>query len=367
MLDMNGKKKLKLHFMENSPLEALLLKDPSSDYIKANKLMKEMFNLDDEMTFSDMLNRITDDPDKQITLIEYLEKVLKGADVKPVVFQSSNCSYFFFGTYDEKSDVIILHARDITQLQHLNYQIKDYTEGLVTHTVGLEMSQRELEKRNLELQDELRSRQLAEELLNQSLDNQRRIIDEMIKTISLMGILKDPYTGTHQQRVANLSKKIAEEMELHHEQVQGIYVAAMLHDIGKISIPSEILSKPGKISYEEQLLIKTHPRISYDILKEIEFPWPVARTAYQHHEKLDGSGYPAGLTANDIILEARIIGVADVVEAISSHRPYREGLGIDFALEEINKHKGTKYDENTVEICVKVFREKKFSFDEEAA
>jgi HD-GYP domain-containing protein (c-di-GMP phosphodiesterase class II) len=136
-----------------------------------------------------------------------------------------------------------------------------------------------------------------------------------------------------------------------------------VHDIGKIAVPAEILSKPGKISPTEFNIIKIHPRTGYDILKDIEFPWPVAQAVLQHHERLDGSGYPSGLTGGDIIPEAKILAVADVVEAMASHRPYRPSLGIDQALEEITRNKGILYDPEMVDICVRLFREEGFTFE----
>ncbi len=149
------------------------------------------------------------------------------------------------------------------------------------------------------------------------------------------------------------------------EQAEGIRVAGLVHDIGKIAVPIEILSKPGKISEHEFSIIKTHPQIAYDILKKIEFPWPVAETVLQHHERLDGTGYPQGLTGNEIIPEAKILSVADVVEAMYSHRPYRPAMGIDKALGEIMQNRGILYDSDVVDACLKLFREKKFKFEDE--
>jgi putative nucleotidyltransferase with HDIG domain len=162
--------------------------------------------------------------------------------------------------------------------------------------------------------------------------------------------------------VAQLSCAIAQEMGLTEEQIEGINVAGVLHDIGKISIPAEILSKPGKLAEIEFLMIKAHPQVGFEILKNIEFPWPVAQITLQHHERMDGSGYPLGLSGEDILLEARILGVADVVEAISSHRPYRPSIGIGIALEEIINKRGALYDFNVAEVCLRLFYEKGFKF-----
>jgi HD-GYP domain-containing protein (c-di-GMP phosphodiesterase class II) len=151
-------------------------------------------------------------------------------------------------------------------------------------------------------------------------------------------------------------------MGLKEDQIEGIHVAGVLHDIGKISVPAEILSKPGNLTEIEFSLIKAHPKIGYEILKNIEFPWPVAQITLQHHERMDGSGYPSGLSGEETLLEARILGVADVIEAISSHRPYRPGIGMGKALQEISKNKGVLYDPNIADMALKLFYEKGFKF-----
>jgi putative nucleotidyltransferase with HDIG domain len=185
-----------------------------------------------------------------------------------------------------------------------------------------------------------------------------QVMDAVLKVFQL----KDPYTAAHQKKVALLSSAIAKEMNLSEGQIESIYIAAMIHDIGKISVPSEILSKPDSINEAEYTLIKNHPEIAFETLKDIESPWQTTEIIIQHHERLDGSGYPFGLTNEDIIIEAKILGVADVIEAMSSHRPYRPSLGIDHALEEIVKNKGKLYDPKVVDACVSVFNEKNFNF-----
>ncbi|ATX79723.1 PAS domain S-box-containing protein/HDIG domain-containing protein [Mariprofundus aestuarium] len=172
---------------------------------------------------------------------------------------------------------------------------------------------------------------------------------------------RDPYTAGHQQRVAEIACAIAEEMGLDEGQIEGIRMGASIHDIGKIQTPAELLSKPTQLTKFEFQLIKEHTTIGYDILKDIKFPWPVADIAHQHHERVDGSGYPQGLKGDEICLEARIVAVADVVEAISSHRPYRAALGIDFALDEIKAKRGIFYDPEAVDACLKAYEDKRFS------
>jgi len=191
----------------------------------------------------------------------------------------------------------------------------------------------------------------------------QKTLEETIYALASAIEMRDPYTAGHQKRVTKLACAIAKEMGLSKEQIEGIHMAGLIHDIGKISIPSEILTKPGKLNDLEYSLIKTHPQAGYNILKGIEFPWPVAQIVLQHHERMDGSGYPQGLCGKDVLLEARILAVADVVEAMSSHRPYRPAYGIDKALEEISKNKGILYDPEVVNACLRLFNQKGFKFD----
>jgi len=174
---------------------------------------------------------------------------------------------------------------------------------------------------------------------------------------------RDPYTAGHQKRVAELAVAIASEMGLPIPQIEGIGMAAVIHDLGKIAVPAEILSKPTKLKKSEFAIIQDHPQSGYEILKTIDFPWPIARIVLEHHEKMDGTGYPNGLVGNNMLLESKILTVADVIEAMSSHRPYRPALGIDAALKEIEKNKGTCYDATVVDTCLSLFREKGFQLE----
>jgi len=186
----------------------------------------------------------------------------------------------------------------------------------------------------------------------------KKTMDAAIDTISKIVEAKDPYTAGHQQRVSLLATAIAKELNLSPDKVEEIRIASLIHDIGKISIPAEILSKSTTLSDIEFSLVKGHSQIGYDILKSIDFSYPVAQIVLQHHERLDGSGYPNNLKGDEILLEAKIIGVADIVEAMSSHRPYRPALGIDAALEEITKNKAILYDSKVVDACLKIFKKK---------
>jgi putative nucleotidyltransferase with HDIG domain len=194
-----------------------------------------------------------------------------------------------------------------------------------------------------------------------------RGLDHAIGAIASMVELRDPYTAGHQQRVAVLACAIATEMGLPESRTQGLRLAALVHDIGKVHIPAEILAKPSKLSDAEYDIIKGHPRAAWNVLREIEFPWPVAEIVYQHHEKLDGSGYPRGLKGDEILLEARILTVADQVEAMASHRPYRPSRGIYHALQEISRQNGIQLDKDSVAACMRLFMEKGFVLPDSVA
>lgn len=196
-----------------------------------------------------------------------------------------------------------------------------------------------------------------------SLDQLRQSLEATIHAMAVTVELRDPYTAGHQRRVADLAYAIALEMNLEESRLTGLRMASTIHDLGKISIPSEILTKPTKLTYIEFEIVKTHAQAGYDILKDIDFPWPIARIVHEHHERMDGSGYPNGLKGEDILLESKILTVADVVEAMVSHRPYRTALGVEPALAEIIKNRGILYDEDVVDICLKLFEEKRFSFE----
>ncbi|MBU0993313.1 MAG: response regulator [Proteobacteria bacterium] len=191
----------------------------------------------------------------------------------------------------------------------------------------------------------------------------QEMLQAAISVITLMAEIRDPYTAGHQQRVAALSIAIAKRMALPPDTVRAIELAGILHDIGKIRIPIAVINRPGDLLETEKELLKVHPKIGYDLLKTIPFPLPVADIVFQHHERMDGSGYPQGLKGDAIMLEARILAVADVTEAQSSFRPYRPALGLDAALAEIAAHSGKLYDAQVVTVCNAVFREDGFSFE----
>ena len=208
----------------------------------------------------------------------------------------------------------------------------------------------------------LRLRTEREKAVKEQEKSARQLHNSLIQAIQAMAMTvekRDPYTSGHQQRVAVIAVAIAEELGWDKQKIQGLELGTLIHDIGKIYVPAEILSRPGKLTKNEFDIIKTHSEVGYDIIKDIEFPWPVADMIVQHHERLDGSGYPKGLKGDEIIPEARIMAVADVVEAITSHRPYRPGLGIDVALDEIQKNRGNFYEPDVVDACVRLITEEK--------
>jgi PAS domain S-box-containing protein/putative nucleotidyltransferase with HDIG domain len=194
--------------------------------------------------------------------------------------------------------------------------------------------------------------------IENTLNDLRKALGGTIEAMALTVETRDPYTAGHQRRVSNLARGIATELGVSKAQIQGVRMAGVIHDIGKISVPGEILSKPGNISQNELGIIKEHPQVGYNILKTVDFPWPIAEIVLQHHERMDGSGYPNGISGENILLEARILAVADVVEAMASHRPYRAALGIDLALNEISKNRGSFYDPKVVDACLRLFKEK---------
>lgn len=213
--------------------------------------------------------------------------------------------------------------------------------------------------------DEHSERLRAEEKLRKTLAEMRKAMGGVIQAFIYTVESRDPYTAGHQQRVADLARSIASMMGLGSEQIEAVRMGGSIHDLGKIQVPAEILSKPGALTPLEYEMIKRHPKTGYEILKDVDFPWDIARIVLQHHERLDGSGYPDGISGEDIEVESRVMAVADVVEAMSSHRPYRPALGIDKALEEIVSRKGVAFDADAVDACVRLF-EGGYRFDDEA-
>ncbi|MCJ7771747.1 MAG: PAS domain-containing protein [Desulfobacterales bacterium] len=284
-------------------------------------------------------------------LLGYDRKVLLGKNDLDL-FPSEQAAHFIAkdrevldgeaGTIDIPEEPI-LTAKKAQRLLHTRKVRIQGADGKTKYLLGISEDITEQKQNQVKLQN--------------SLIKLHETIKGTIETIALIVETRDPYTAGHQTHVSDLAADIAIEMDLTKEQVEGIRMAGRIHDLGKIQVPAEILSKPGKISELEFELIKTHPRVGYDLLKDIEFPWPIAQMVHQHHEKMDGSGYPQGLKGNEIMIEARILVVSDIMEAMSSHRPYRPALGIKKALEQIGQDKGILLDPDVVDACLKLFKE----------
>ena len=236
-----------------------------------------------------------------------------------------------------------------TQCLEISYIPYRNSNGVVTHAIMAAHN--------------ITNRKMAEQELDKSYRNLQKTLEETVNALSALVEMRDPYTAGHQNRVARIARAIAQELGLSEDAVQGIWVASLIHDIGKVRVPADILSRPAHLSSAEFELIKEHPRTGYEILKKIDFPWPIAEIVLQHHERINGSGYPLGLKGDEILFASRIIGVADVVEAMTYHRPYREALGLDAALDEIKENKGILYDSDVVDACIKVFLEKGLALD----
>jgi putative nucleotidyltransferase with HDIG domain len=350
----------------------------------------EQENIDLDLTLcqdgSTVLKTIRDNPEESFAIIfidVHLSMGENGIDLAEKVRQIDQDIEIVLITGDDQIDLVDIRRR-IPPGNKLFYLLKPFNAQEICQFVTslsaqwqlekqLRMMHCELENRVVErteelmqathkLMDEIEARTHVEESLRQSLDNIQIIIKGTIQVIAKLLAMKDPYTANHQRRVAELANEIASEMELNKHDLEAINMACLIHDIGKISIPSEILSKPGRLSRLEFDLIKTHPHVGYSILKEIEFPWPIAQIVYQHHEYMDGSGYPQGLRGEEIDLLSRILTVADVVEAISSDRPYRPALGIEQSIHHIEEMRGICYDPEVVDICKYLFKEKNFEF-----
>ncbi len=251
--------------------------------------------------------------------------------------------------------------QELRRIGHISFETA--LVGRDSTILPIELSSRIIEYEGrtaaLSIARDITERKRAEEERKASFERLRRALEETVNALSSAVEMRDPYTAGHQHRVTNLACAIAKEMGLSKEQIEGIRMAGIIHDVGKIRVPAEILSWPGRLNDIDFNVIKTHPQVGYDIIKKIELPYSVAKIMLQHHERCNGSGYPGALKGDEILLEARILAVADVVEAMASHRPYRPALGIDKALEEISKNKGTLYDPLVVAACCKILSKKR--------
>ena len=323
----NAKDELQM-IMDSVPA-LIFYKDTEGRIIRANKILADSL----KMPIKDMIGKTTE----ELFPKEQAENMRK--DDKEVMI-SGKPKKNIIEPYDTPEGVRWVISDKIP------YRDK---KGKVTGIIGL-------------AKDVTAQRKSEQELL-QSYQKLKKNMDATLETISNIIEAKDPYTAGHQQRVSKLSIAIAKELHLSQDMIEGIRIASIIHDIGKIVLPTEILSKPSRLDDIEFSLVKRHSQMGHDILKTIDFSYPVAEIVLQHHERLNGSGYPNHLKGDEIFLEARILGVTDVVEAISSHRPYRAALGVDAALGEISKNKGILYDPKVVDTCIELFKEKGFKFE----
>jgi len=295
-------------------------------FITVNKAFARMAGYESPEELMDSIQDIrtqlyvrSEDRDRFLTTIEE-QGVVEGFEVE---FIKKDRSVFW----------VILNARTVTD-----------ENGKIIYNEGLA--------------EDITLRKQTEEQLRQSVESLKRATGTTIQVLVSALESKDPYTAGHQTKSANLACAIAREMGLDKTIIEGIRMAGIIHDIGKISVPAEILTKPSKLTDIEFLLVKEHAQSGYEMLKDVESPWPLAQMVYQHHERINGSGYPRNLKEDEIILEARILAVADVVEAMASHRPYRASLGIEAALAEIEKHRGILYDSVVADACLRLFKDK---------
>lgn len=300
------------------------------------------------------------DGNSRETSIKRINRILFGPPSSEVFFD-------LYIIHDEReADAAALVVKDVTgeclirqSLQQRRNEIHLLQQHLSEKNAQLTRSQEELRELNRGLEEAVESRTRE---LKESIELSQRLFSQTVNTLMFAMEKRDPYTVGHQQRVGTLAEAIGRELGLSEQVIDGIGVASRLHDIGKIYVPSEFLTKPLSLTEAEFNVIKTHSRVGFEILRDIEFPWPVATITLQHHEKCDGSGYPDGLKADEILLEAKIVTVADVVEAMATYRPYRFSSSIESALSEIETNSGLLYDADVVKTCVRLFREKGFKW-----
>ncbi len=311
-----------------------------------------------------------------------IKKVLSGAEKEFIIPKINRegsrniCFNLQLLNYKYNGRDCIAVIRDITEdintlrtLQQNRNEIVLLHKELLDKNAELDNANRELiksrdeaKKLNLELEEKVKLRTSE---LNESYELARRLFLQTVNSLTQALEMRDPYTVGHQLRVAKLAQAISRKLGLPQMTTEGIFISGQLHDIGKIYVPSEFLTKPGTLTEEEFNVIKTHPLMGFEIVKNIEFPWPVASILLQHHELLDGSGYPFGLENEQIRIEAKILCVADVLEAMSTDRPYRPSLGVQIAMNEIITFRGIRYDPQAVDACVELFRKEEFGWDDD--
>jgi putative two-component system response regulator len=300
---------------------------------------------------------ITQSPSTAISLLDEYPVDVVVADIKMPEMSGIELAHIIKARY--KADVIIMTGffEDFNYEDIVRQGASDFIQKPVRIAEFIARLKRVIAER--------RSRSDLKQALNDvklNLDKLRRAMEGIVEAISVTVEMRDPYTAGHQKRVADLACAIARDLQLSEDEIYGLRMASVIHDLGKITVPAEILSKPGQLSGLEYELIKSHVQAGYDILKQIDFPWPLADIILQHHERMDGSGYPNGLKQEEILLPARILSVSDVFETIASHRPYRPSLGVQRAMDEIRENRGKLYDSRVADVCLALIEEDRFQF-----
>lgn len=363
-------------FIENEQIMLLLdglndlayICDTDGNIVFVNKVFEKLTGCKPEAFYGKPFTSLFEEGDVRKVLDTYTRTVQGENPRYEVYFRNTKvvCEYKNSPLIDKRGNImgVMGIARDITLHKQREEELKVLKESLEKRVVEHSIK---LMKINEELTEEISDHKRIETEFKQSIEKLQRSLRVIIHILASTIELKDVYAADHQKRVTQLTRCIAEEMGLLKGRVDGLCLAATLHDIGKVSVPAKILGKVGRLTENELNVLKAHPRVGYDIVREIEFSHPVAQIVLQHHERIDGSGYPMRLTSKDILLEAKILGVADVVEAISFPRPYRSTFGLDSALEEISRNKGILYDFNVVHACLTIFHEKGFTFEHESS
>ncbi|MGA2367765.1 MAG: HD domain-containing phosphohydrolase [Dehalococcoidia bacterium] len=363
-----------------------LMKAGAYDYVMKDRLSRltsaveqALQNSEDRRRRSQAEAALRDREEKYSDLINNASEAIFVAQEGKVVFlnpSTSNITGYSSAEIMERHFIDFIHAddREMVADRHMrrlkgeaiphsyDFRVVQKNGAIKWARLSAVLITWEGKRATLNFLEDVTERKLSEEELGKSYETLKKTLNDAINTIAKIVEMRDPYTAGHQQKVADLAIAIAGEMKLEGTRIDQLRMAAVIHDIGKIFVPADILSKPGKLSDMEFRLVKTHPQHGYDIVKGIDFPCAIAQSILQHHERLDGSGYPNSLRGEEICLEAKILSVSDVVEAMGSHRPYRPSFGIDKALEEISQNKGKLYDPDVVDACLKLFTSDKFEF-----
>lgn len=338
--------------------------DTEGNIIFVNKALEKFTRHRPEVFYRRPFSSLFDEPNLEKAMDVY-RKTLQGENSQcEISFKNTRvvCEYRNFPLRDTKGNIIgvVGIGRDVTTRKQEEERLRVLNEFL---EIRAKNHAERLIEVNEELMEEIKDRKYQERTFKQSIEKLQKSLQGVIHGMTLTVESKDPYGAGHQRRVAQLACCIAEEMGFSNDRVEGIGLAAAIHDIGKVSIPAEIFCKAGRLTEIEFEMVRDHSRVGYNVLRKIEFPWPVAQIVLQHHERMNGSGYPFGLLEKEIILEAKILGVADVVEAISFPRLYRASSRLDKALDEISQNSGSLYDSSVVHACMTVFHKKRFRFE----